>query len=127
MAWDNPTKVLSFPAAGDLSSFQFYAVALTTAGKVTTISTTATKPLGVLQDAPSAADEMCSVAVEGVSKMLVYGGTVAVNDALGIDTSGRGAPTTTDNQWVIGDALEAITDAGTNVIIPVMLSGVHRY
>jgi hypothetical protein len=129
MAWDNPTKVLSFPAAGDLSGFQFYPVSLTTAGSITTISATATKPIGVLSDAPDAAGVMGAVIVEGVAKTVVYNGTLAPNDAIGVATTGIGAVTTTDNQWVVGDVLDVAgsgTDAGINVVIPVLVN-VHRY
>jgi hypothetical protein len=131
MAWENPTKVLSYPAVGDLSGFQYYAVALTTSatfpnGALTTISATTTKPIGVLQDAPDAAGVMAAVCVEGVSKMVVYAGTVNANDSVGVHASGYGEVTTTDNRWVVGDALESATDANNNLVLPVLVN-VHRY
>jgi hypothetical protein len=129
MAWENPTKVLSFPAAADLSGFQFYAVALGTDGRINTISATATKPIGVLQDTPDAAGVMGAVCVEGVSKMIVYNGTLAPNDRVGVATDGTGAATTTDNRWVVGDIVDldgSGTDAGINVAVSVLVN-VHRY
>lgn len=126
MAWENPTKVLSFPAAGDLSAFQHYAVKLNSSGQITTINATTDKPIGVLQDAPDAANVMGAVCVEGVTKMVVYGGTLAYNDSVGVGTDGVGAVTTTDNRWVVGDILDSHTDSGANVVVPVLVN-VHRY
>lgn len=126
MAWENPTKILSFPAAGDLSNFQFYAVALGTDGRINTISATTTKPIGVLQDTPDAAGVMGAVCVEGVSKLVTYGGTLAFNDSVGVSATGPAEVTTTDNRWVVGDILDSHTDSGANVIVPVLVN-VHRY
>ncbi len=132
MAFENLTKVYSWPAAGDLSSFQFYPVTLTTnaafpQGCITTISATATKPLGILQDAPAAAGTMAAVCLAGISKCVVYTGAVAVLDAIGVDTSSRGAVTTTDNQWTIGTVLEGKSaDIGLNTTITVDVN-VARY
>lgn len=119
-------SVISFPAAGDLSGFQFYPVTLTTAGQITTIGSTATAPLGVLQDAPDTAGEMAAVVVAGPSKCVVYSGTIARLDALGVDTSSRGVTTTTDNRFIVGRALEATTDDGNNQIIEILVD-VGRY
>lgn len=131
MAYESLTKVLSWPAAGDLSSFQFYPVTLTTSatfpeGCITTISATATKPLGILQDAPSAAGVMGAVCIEGVSKCCIYTGTVAVLDAIGVRTDGCGGVTTTDNQWIVGTALEKSADGGVNTYLSIDVN-VGRY
>lgn len=129
MAYENPTKVLSFPAVADLSAFQFYPVTLNASGQITTISTTATKPIGILQDTPDAAGVMGSVCVEGVSKCWVYNGTVNFNDSIGVNTSSVGAVTTTDNQWIVGNVVDnggSSTDAGTNAIMSVLVA-VSRY
>lgn len=122
---------VSYPALIDLSSYQFYPVALTTTstypnGALTTIGSTATKPLGVLQDTPDAAGVMGAVIIDGPSKCVVYGGTVNASDALGVSTSGVGEVTTTDNRFIIGTAMESLTDAGTNAVIEVNV-GVSRY
>jgi hypothetical protein len=131
MAYENLTKVLSWPAAGNLSSFQFYPVTLTTSatfpeGCITTISATATKPLGILQDAPDAAGVMGAVCIEGVSKCIVYTGAVAVLDAIGVATTGLGAVTTTDNQWIVGTSLEKAADVNQNTYLTVDVN-VSRY
>ena len=132
MAWEDGMRILSWPAAGDLSSFQYYPVTLTTnatfpEGCITTISATATKPLGILQDAPDAAGVMGAVCVKGVSKCLAYTGAVALLDAIGVDTSSRGAVTTTDNQWIVGTVYDGKSaDVGVNTIITVDVH-VERY
>jgi len=131
MAYESRMTVLSWPANGDLSLYQFYPVTLATnstypEGYITTISATATKPVGILQDAPSAAGQMAAVCVAGISKCAVYTGTLAVEDALGVDTSGRAAVTTTDNQWLIGTSLEKQSDQGTITYVTVNV-GVSRY
>lgn len=122
---------VSYPALIDLSSFQFYPVALTTTatypnGALTTIGATATKPLGVLQDTPDAAGVMGAVIIAGPSKCVVYGGTVNATDALGVGTDSVATVTTTDNRFIIGSAMESLTDAGTNAIIEVLVN-VGRY
>lgn len=133
MAYDTQFQaVLSLPAAGDLSTCQFYPVTVTTSstypdGAITTISATATKPIGILQDTPSAAGAMAAVVVAGISKCRVYAGTINPMDSLGVRTDGMGGVSTTDNQWVIGDVMDtAATDTNTNPILTVNVN-VHRY
>lgn len=122
---------VSYPALIDLTAFQFYPVALTTtatypSGAITTIGSTATKPLGVLQDTPDAAGVMGAVIVNGPSKCVVYGGTVNASDALGVGTDSIATVTTTDNRFIIGTAMESLVDAGTAAVIEVNV-GVSRY
>lgn len=122
---------VSYPALINLTSFQFYPVALTTTatypnGALTTIGATATKPLGVLQDTPDAAGVMGAVIISGPSKCVVYGGTVNATDALGVGTDSIATATTTDNRFIVGTAMETLTDAGTAAVIEVNV-GVSRY
>lgn len=123
--------VVSFPAGSDLSGFQFYPVALTTSatypqGALGTIGATTTKPFGVLQDAPDTAGDMAAVVILGPSKCVAYGGTINTGDSVGVAATGEATVTTTDNRWVLGDALETVADAGSNAIINVNVD-VHRY
>jgi hypothetical protein len=124
---DNNSVVISFPAGSDLSAFQYYPVALTTAGLLTTIGSTATAPIGVLQDTPDASGVMGAVTVSGPSKVVAYTGAVVAGvDALGVNTSGIAAVTTTDNQFIIGRALSGQADIGVNSIIEALVN-VGRY
>lgn len=122
MAFEHDTLNLSFPAAGNLSGNQFYAVALATTGRVNTAGGTASAFLGVLQDDPDAIDKICSVMLSGVSRVVAYGGDTAINpgDALTTNASGIAVVTTTDNAGIIGRALDG-TNASTPEIISVLL------
>lgn len=133
MAYDtNFQATLSLPAAGDLSAFQFYPVTVTTSatypdGAVTTISSTTTKPIGILQDVPDAAGVMAAVVVAGISKCRVYTGTVNPLDSIGVHASGYGEVTTTDNRWVVGDVMDtASTDLNEFPVLTVNVN-IHRY
>lgn len=133
MAYDtNFQATLSLPVAGDLSAFQFYPVTVTTSatypdGAITTISSTATKPLGILQDAPSVAGDMAAVVVAGISKCRVYSGAVNPMDSIGANANGYGEVHSTDNRWTIGDVMDtAATDTNTFPVLTVNVQ-VHRY
>ena len=133
MAYDTSFQAtLSLPAAGDLSNFQFYPVTVTTSstypdGAITTIASTATKPIGILQDTPDAAGVMAAVVVGGISKCRVYTGTVNPMDSIGANANGYGEVTTTDNRWVLGDVMDtASTDLNEFPVLTVNVN-VHRY
>lgn len=121
----------SWPAVADLSAFQYYPVALTTTaefpnGAITTISSTDTQPLGILQDTPEAAGVMGNVRLLGISKCRVYTGAVGVLDAIGVNANGVGAVTTTDNQWIVGRALDTSSDTGQTPLLTIEVQ-VRRY
>lgn len=131
MAFESAMTVLSWPALGDLSTFQFYPVTLATNstypdGYITTIAATATKPIGILQDTPTAAGMAGAVCVGGISKCAVYAGTTAVLDAIGVRTDGLGGVTTTDNQWLVGTAISKTADTNAVGIATVNVN-VTRY
>jgi hypothetical protein len=122
MAWEQPLFTLSFPAAKDLSSYQFELVQLTTDKKVTNITSSAAYKLGILQNNPTSGLE-ASVMVMGVSKAKL-GGAVGVRQQIksnGASTSAGGtivAATSATKGHNIGYALEAgsATDIVTVVI-----------
>jgi len=122
-AQNGVSVIISVPVVGDLSAFQYYPVAVTTAGLVTTIATTATAVLGVLQNAPDNVGEtIAAVCISGPSKCVVYSGAVKATDALGVTTASIGEVTTTDNRFILGTAIETTADTGENAIIEVMVS-----
>lgn len=89
MAWDvNTGDDLTFPASGDLSANQFKFVTLNSSGQSQLCGANASA-IGVQQDAPSAAGRASEVRTGGVTKLLL-GGTVAINDKLASDSSGKG-------------------------------------
>ena len=131
MSVESTMLTWSWPAVADLSTFQYYPVTLITSatfpdGCITTIGATATKPVGILQDTPDAAGVMASVCISGISKVRCYTGAIAVLDAIGVNTSGLGAVTTTDNQWIVGTALEKADDTNEGTMLQVNV-GVVRY
>ncbi len=122
MAYETIGLPISWPAAGDLSARQYYPVTSTTAGLITTGSTTATVAVGVLQDDPNATNVMCSVMQQGVSRCVAYGGDTAINpgDSLTFNASGFAVKTTASGAQVIGRAQEYLGDT-TPAIIAVLV------
>lgn len=120
----------SFPASGDLSTKQFYPVALGTDGKVNTISATTTAAIGILQDDPDAAGRACAVRMAGVSKAYVAGAgagnTINPGSRLAISSDGLLVVTTTANREVIAIALDSSTADG-DIISVFVLPGGARY
>lgn len=127
MATEHGILDLSFPAAGDLSTKQFYPVTMNTVGRINTIATTLTRAFGVLQDDPDAAGRACAVRLLGESKVIVDGGTNPIYPgyAIGVNASGIGIATTIANQEILGIALEQSIAAGD--IISVFVTSGQRY
>lgn len=127
MAYETVGLPISWPAAGDLSARQYYAVTSTTAGLVTTAGTTATVLIGVLQDDPSAANVMCSVMQQGVSRAVAYGGDTAINpgDSLTANASGFLVKTTASGAQVVGRAQEYLNDATPAIIAVLVEPGIY--
>jgi hypothetical protein len=88
MSFEQPGFQISRVANADLSAAQFKLVKLVAGGKVDLCTAVTDRPIGVLQNKPKAAD-VAQVMVVGESKLWA-GGTVAVGDVLGTDTSSRG-------------------------------------
>jgi hypothetical protein len=122
MAYETIGLPISWPAAGDLSARQYYAVTSGTNGLVNTGSTTATVAIGVLQDDPNALNAMGSVMQQGVSRCVCYGGDTAINpgDSLTFGANGFAVKTTASGAQVIGRAQEYLGDA-TPAIIAVLV------
>lgn len=65
------------------------------------------KILGILQNAPSAAEGVAEVAMPGGGAKALCGGTVAAGDLLTADADGKLIATTTANDKIIAQALQA--------------------
>jgi hypothetical protein len=126
MAYSHVTLTLPGLTAGEnLTQFLAGRISKDTAGKVylsdaLNTTTVATQIHGVIMNAPASGEEV-ELAVAGVAKIKICTTDVAIGDWLTINTTGQAETTTTDNQGVIGRALEAAT--GTNDIISVLLIG----
>jgi len=124
MAKNQIQGLVTFPAATDLSSYQYCFVNLETDGQIG-MATTTEAIIGVLQDDPDAENESASVCVYGVSKLYVDGnaGAIACGDKLSADTAGKGVKTTTNSDDYGAIALEASTAAGDLISVLVVPGG----
>lgn len=128
MAWEQPLFSVSFNAAIDLSSYQFQVVRLTTADKITFVSSAAVAnaALGILQDKPT-----CGLAgnvmIMGVSKIKA-GGALSRLALLGMNLASTTYPgmliaATTATKGAtkpVGRAFQASAQAGD--IIPALIN-----
>jgi hypothetical protein len=106
MSVQNKQIIVPFQAAGDLSTKQFYFVKLSAAHTVDVCSGVTDKPIGVLQNKPSAAGQEAEVCISGWTKVQA-GGTVTVGTHFNIGTDGNGkavayAPGTDTTKFLVG-------------------------
>ena len=125
MAWQQPIWVTSFQAAKDLSDYQWELVALTTACKVTNITSAAAIKVGVLQNNPTSGME-ASVMIVGITKVKAGGaistaGQLMSNGATTTYGGGVAAATSSTKGHNIGYALEAAAQGGD--IITMLING----
>ncbi len=127
MAYETIGLPVSWPAAADLSTRQYYAVTSNTAGRVNTASTTVTVLIGVLQDDPNAAGAICSVMQQGVSRAVCYGGDTAINpgDSLTVNANGILVKTTATGAQTVGRAQEYLADSTPAIIAVLVEPGIY--
>ncbi len=115
------------PAKRDLSSYQYHAVCIDTDGYIDYCDTSAgTKPLGILQNKPSAANAEAEVAILGTSLMVVNATSdISQGALLGSGNDFHGVEVSADNAVYLAMALEDATEDGD--IIEVLLMGGPRY
>lgn len=112
MSWEG--SVLYIPGAkayGDLSSYKYHAVVCGSDGLFNLCGTEGMKADGVLQDAPTAANQACAIAYSGIVKMYTGAATVTRGDLVMTDSTGH-AKTCTTAKYAIGRALETSATAG---------------
>lgn len=113
-------------AAADLSAKQYTFVKMSSTGAVT-IAAATDIAVGVLQNTPKA-DEVCEIAVSGITKLvasaaIVAGkqvGTTATGTAVGL-TAG-----TDTTKFVFGQAITAATAAGDVITVAVNCANPNR-
>lgn len=120
----NALEISNLLAGASQVNNQYKPVKLNTTGRVILVAAATDKAIGILQNDP-ASGFPCRIVVNGESRGLV--GTSGINegDSLGYNTTGLLVPTTTDNTWTIGVALEA--PAATSTLIRVLVHGPQRY
>lgn len=108
----------SYQAGADLSTKQFFLVKLdTTEGRVVLCAAATDKPVGILQNAPSAVGRPAEVMKMGTSKAQVEATTdIAIGDWLGPHTDGRLIKKTADKDVVCAQAKQVATSVTGDVI-----------
>jgi hypothetical protein len=102
MAWELPSFSVTLPwastAAASSTGHQFRFVTIDANGRVGLPATTAdVKPIGVLQNLPTAQDTGAIVMVAGVSKVQAPASTLAVGDRCAASTAGQAVVLGTSN------------------------------
>jgi hypothetical protein len=106
MASHSQSRVQSFKATAAMA--RGLAVKIGADSEHMSVASAATdKIMGISNSAPSAADEMMEVCLQGGGAKGKLGGTVAAGDFLTSDASGKLIATTTENDRLIAMAMEA--------------------
>lgn len=119
-----PIYTKTYPASGNLSSYQYHFLTVETDGQVALAGATSVI-CGIQQDDPDAENEGTSVAYAGFSKLVVDGNgdNIAVGDKLAANSSGHGAKTTTDGDDYGAFAEEASTADGDIIRVRLAVGG----
>lgn len=96
---------VAIPASTDLSAKQYYLMKIDTNGQLA-VCGEGGNPVGVLQDAPAAANRPGCVAVGGITRVLA-GGSFNPGDRLSSDSNGKAVAVGSSDDYCIGIALAA--------------------
>src|SRR3972149_3164377 len=118
MALNRLIRSITLPASADLSSNQHRIMTIDDAGRLVAAVDGATAYVGVLLNKPNAIDRAGEVAINGSVVKLEAGAAVAERDAIIAVAGGRGSPTTTEDDEIIGYALTpAAASAGLGEVV----------
>lgn len=125
MAYENPVLMQSFKAAEDLSSNQFHFVTLSDGDTVKLLDAATDIPIGILQNAPSAAGQVADVMILGISKC-VANAAIAVGvfvkaEFVGVADCGKADAADTDKDVIAGMVVYA--SGAEDDLCSVLLSG----
>ena len=99
---------ITFTAAADLRTKQYYIVYLSAANSVTTSINSTARAIGVLQNEPNTG-EAAVVRVLGSTKVKAYQTSIAYNDLICAHTDGRADEVNADLEFCIGIAFRLFT------------------
>lgn len=123
MAAQDGVKKITLEAGQDLSSNQFYFVALASDGQIDPAGDGAAAD-GILYNDPDAAGKAAEVAIpNGARVKVVSGGSVSVGDDVASDANGK-ATTATTGDVILGKAVEAGATDGDVISILFNVRGV---
>lgn len=103
-----PGFKLSKEAGADLSAKQYHFVKLDANGRIIAIAAITDRPIGILQNKPTALGQAAEIMCDGVSR-LVGGANVAKSDMLGTSATGRAVAIvagTDVTQYALGTILD---------------------
>jgi hypothetical protein len=107
MSVEIPGFKYSKEAGADLSTKQFHFVKLNNAGQVVPVAAITDRPIGILQNKPTAIGQAAEIMADGISR-LIGSADHAIGDALGMSATGRAAtivPGTATTQYLLGTVL----------------------
>jgi hypothetical protein len=116
-----PADTSLFAAYVDLSDYQYHIVSQRD-GTYIIPATASTVPFGILQNKP-VAGQMAVVRIDGVSKLRVNTGGLAVGDYYGADATAHGVAKTADTNMVLGEVLMAATAGKLHRLATVTVKG----
>ena len=116
MPYGEQLTIPGLHVVGDLSAKQYHAVKLSTdtAGAVIALAATTDAVIGVLQNAPDAANERPIVAAEGISTMVAGTSTITAGATLTPDSTGRAI---TGGSVEVAQAVEAAGAVGDEIMV----------
>ena len=120
MATENSLLSISLPAAADLSAAQYKIVHINSSGQAA-LSNATSLGVGVLQNKPTAAGRIATVAHAGITKC-VAGAAITAGVRVTSDANGNAIAAATAGDAVIGFA---VTGAASGDVFPVLLTQSH--
>lgn len=116
-------------AAADLSSNQYNFVKLDSSGNAAAVTATTDRPIGILQNAPTAGQE-AEVLVVGGSK-LVAGGAISEGSVIGTSAAGKGSALTIGGTsgtafYILGTSLTEVSAANSLTTVVVNCASAAR-
>jgi hypothetical protein len=128
MAYEIPLFSITLPAQGDLSAKQFYFVKVNSSGQAEVCSANTDIPVGVLQNAPSAAGQAAEVMVVGISKVSGDADLTKGNQ-IGTSADGQAAAYvagTDTTKYIVGQVIEDNGAAAGLVTALINCANPHR-
>lgn len=106
MASTSTPKIYAYKAAAAIAKGKAVKVGADSE-HVAVCSAATDKSFGIIQNAPTAAEDIAEVALPGGGAKGLAGGTIAVGDRLAPDSNGALVATTTENDNIVAVALDS--------------------